>query len=259
LRPARILLFAAALAAGGRAQAQQRPVVPACPAGHEGQYIVWNFAETSTLFNPGDIEEELRKIRQEAAEKLGGYQLVPPIEAHVCASPALQKKLETRDHLSDLGDFVLVGLSAKGKAFQVHIVPYIVNYSGQPTKGEPLELTKDWCSQDAAAPSANEYRSEVRAYVHTALALAEIRLLESGGDPCRARQAQFFLERALSAVSRRPVSKGADAAAIAQLQDYLEKKGRDLKPRIEAAAKRADRCGMSVEAARLSPSLLRTD
>jgi hypothetical protein len=251
LSSGRILVIVVVLATGGSARGQ----APDQCTGRNGDYVVWNFSQTtSTLFEQKEIEAELGKIQEEAAQKLG-YALRPPLTARDCKNAALQKKLETRDHLTDLESFLLVGLTAKGKAFEVHIIPYLVSYKSR-VASDPIGLITNWeCQTDGPSPSVNERRSVIRAYVYAALALAELRLLESQRDPCRVRQAQFYLERALSAVSRRPLSTGSDPLAVGQLQEYLEAKRGWLKPFIEAAAQSAGRCAMPIVSSRL-PQLL---
>jgi hypothetical protein len=234
----RILSLVAVLTMSGQAQADQGE----CRTGHEGDYVIWNFdRRTSTLFDPKDIEDELLKIQSDAAEHLR-TERAPQVQVSLCRNDALLDG----HHPADLGDFLLAVLTAEGKEFEVRIVPYVVN------RDRPRFITHWECTQSGPVPSINAYRSVIRAYAYAALALSEIRRLESQPDPCRVRHVQFFLEHALSALAPRSATAAPQASATSQLQQYLSEKREWLKPLIEAAAKTPDRCGMPVESSHLS-------
>jgi hypothetical protein len=150
---------------------------------------------------------------------------------------------------ADWGDYLLFILTAEGRNFEVRIVPYVVN------RDRSRLITRWECTQGELDPSVNSYLSAIRTYAYAALALAEIRRLESSREPCRARHAQFFLERALSALTTRAGTTASERSASADLQRYLEEKRRWLEPQIEMAAKTADGCGMPPESSRLSDRL----
>jgi hypothetical protein len=238
----RILSIVALLAAGGTAGADE----PECRTGSEKEYIVWNFDRlTSTLFGPTEIEDELKKINREALLNLGTDD-APAVKVSACRNAALLDKLISVHEPADLGDFVLVVLSANAKDFEVHIVPYIVN------RDRPRLITHSECTKGGPVPSVNAYRLEISTYAYAALALSEIRRLESLHELCRVRHAQFFLERALSALATFTVTTAPDQSAAAMLQRHLEEKRAWLKPMMEAAANTASRCGMSPESSHLS-------
>lgn len=241
----RLLSLVALLATGAEAQADEPEQ---CRTGREGEYVIWNFdRRTSTLFDPKEIEDELRKIQSDAAAHLG-TERAPQVQVSLCRNDALLGS----HHPADLGDFLLAVLTADGKDFEVRIVPYIVN------RERPRLITHWECTQGGPVPSINAYRSVIRAYAYAALALSEIRRLESQADPCRVRHAQFFLEHALSALAPRTVMTAADLSATSQLEQHLEQKREWLKPFIEAAARTPDRCGMPVESSHLSALLPRS-
>lgn len=216
-----------------------------CSPGREGEYVVWNFdRRTAALFDPGEIADELAKIQVDAARRLGSER-APSLQVSLCRNDALL----TQHSAADFGDFLLAVVTAEGKDFEVRIVPYIVEHE------RPRLITHWKCAEGGPIPSVNAYRSQIRAYAYAALALAEIRRVESSHDPCLVRHAQFFLERALSDLATTTVTTAGDESPAAALQLHLEEKRQWLRPLIEAAAKTASRCGMPPESSRLSELL----
>jgi hypothetical protein len=236
-------------AGGGAARATDE-----CKVGKLNDYILWFDDITEALGHQEIIERALQDLRADIQQALAPDEI--GISSVRCTDKASLDKLSKLSKLEKLDPklvqgfldhAVLMGIVGGRNSLEYLIVPYLSG-PGQPVK---LESARS-CGGDHAGATDELDRLRIQAYGAAALALYEVRLLESGRDPCVARRAEVLIQRAISKVdevrARVPGSHVGDDGLRLDLSRTCQR----MEGVIDQIGTSNDRCPMPAAGARLA-------
>jgi hypothetical protein len=240
---AALLLAAPAPSLGAAASGQLT-----CREGDKTNYVLWNFeTRTATLLKPEVVEKQLRELVREASKGL--KQAVGLVSA-TCRDERylLQMEQKNKERVQDLSDkSVLFGIGASGADLQFHIVPYILaNGSGAAPKNHGS------CTEGKSDQTVIENEKRVLAFGFAALALYEMRLLESKREPCRMQRAEVFVKQAIAYLAKLRTPEQPIDSESNDLLIHLKDKCLGLEKMIDEISKTSDRCEMPGPSSKLT-------
>jgi hypothetical protein len=247
-----------------------------CTTGDDTKYVVWTSGDAATVLgDPALVARVLRDIRNEVARELP-RDVLPELVADTCSdtqyfpTPHDQSAKSMQKFLDKV---VVFGLAASPRQqLEYYVVPYRVERSsGLTLESEACELDKSTEGVTKEGPSGKEvqkdvskkvprkrqYHDAIHAYAYAALALYEMRLLDSQREPCSARRAEAFVERALSYldVLLVQVRNTPSEAATVDLRAHLAAKCGSLNKKIAAMNNPASKCAVPYQSDELLRAL----
>jgi hypothetical protein len=221
-----------------------------CAIRDKDEYILWFDSVTSALFQQGVLETQILDLQRETRAALG--QDIDLLSARQCSNPGYLATLRKKDHeglQGFLDKFVVMGIAGSGPDLEYFILPYLLDQVSPPK----LTVLAS-CGKDGAPRAEGQDPQRIQAYAYAALALYEIRRLESRRDAGGAHRAEILMQRALSKMAELDARAEANGGGDRTLLDHLQRKCQRLETIIDEMGTAAGMPAQSHQLAKLIPS-----